>query len=155
MKRLLLKQPEVLQLLDGGRCEVVRVVKPQPTYGCDMVNAAYCGHPEKWLASGPVGNYMDKTGKCAPSWQSPFCTSGAKSWVAETLLIIGGRNSKTPRVVYRASNDGPDAWVSPCWSPSTQMPRWASRLTVETVSTRVLRNYAGVWQWIGEIKVVV
>jgi hypothetical protein len=70
-------------------------------------------------------------------WQK--ARPGDKLWVREAFLAVGGLNPERARIVYRATNDGPDAWVSPSWSPSIHMPRWASRLTLTVTETRLQR----------------
>lgn len=69
----------------------------------------------------------------------PYGQPGDFLWVREAHLIVGGVDSANPRVVYRATNDGPGSWISPVWSPSIFMPRWASRLTLKITGVRVER----------------
>ena len=65
--------------------------------------------------------------------------AGDLIWTRETHLVVGGPHCADPRVVYRATNDGPDAWVSPRWTPSIFMPRRFSRLTLRVSNVRVAR----------------
>jgi hypothetical protein len=74
----------------------------------------------------------------------PYGQIGDRLWVKETFLLVGGGSGdifdeQNARVVYRATNDGPDAWVSPVWRPSIFMPRWASRILLEVTNVRVER----------------
>ena len=64
---------------------------------------------------------------------------GDRLWVRETFLTVGGPNALrrgTARFVYRATNDGQNAWLSPTWRPSIHMPRCASRLTLIVTEVR-------------------
>ena len=69
----------------------------------------------------------------------PKYHAGDLIWTRETHLVVGGPHCADPRVVYRATNDGPDAWVSPRWTPSIFMPRRFSRLTLRVSNVRVER----------------
>lgn len=76
---------------------------------------------------------------CEHPMSCPYGVPGDRLWVRETHLVIGGKESKNPRVVYRASNDGDDAWLSPVWTPSIFMSRRFSRLLLEVKAVRVER----------------
>lgn len=64
--------------------------------------------------------------------------TGSYAWVKETHLIVGGKDCE-PRIVYKASNTGPDACASPVWRSPIFMPRWASRITLEIIDRRIER----------------
>lgn len=63
----------------------------------------------------------------------PYGEPGDRLWVRETWRRSMGRDGFD----YRASAEWPR--MGPAWKPSIHMPRRASRLTLEVVSTRVER----------------
>lgn len=68
----------------------------------------------------------------------PRIQAGDLVWARETFLAVGGVDigPERARIVYRATNDGPDQWLSPSWTPSIFMPRWAARITRDVVAVR-------------------
>jgi hypothetical protein len=141
---IIMSAPAVRAILAGTKTQTRRVVKIKnldfvgggPRDGADWNDPSCwgfedCNTGRNWaLAS---GDDVDDIFAC------PYGVPGDRLWVRETHLIVGGKDSADPRVVYRASNDGPDAWISPSWAPSIHMPRWASRLTLEITGVRVER----------------
>lgn len=114
----------VRRIICGEKWQTRRLLKPQPN-------------------SGPRGEMVSLGGAWALSdgdlsglWRCPFGVVGDALWVRETFLAVGGIDSPKCRIVYRASNDGPDEWLSPVWRPSIHMPRWASRITLEVTGVR-------------------
>jgi hypothetical protein len=86
----------------------------------------------------------------------PLGGLGTRVWVRETwaghFIWTGQPASEIPDdnhscIFYRADGEDPDAGIGGCiatqrqrcWRPATQMPRWASRLTLEVVGVRVVR----------------
>jgi hypothetical protein len=121
---ILFSAPMVRAILAGTKTQTRRVAK-----GVHIVHE----HTGEALAQ------LDSAGPRIPC---PYGQPGDRLWVREAHLIVGGADSKNPRVVYAATNDGPDAWLSPVWRPSIHMPRWASRITLEITSVRVERLQA-------------
>lgn len=84
-----------------------------------------------------------------PLGYCPYGGPGSRLWVQEAHTFcmrhpFAARWSHTPeesRVLYRADGDwrlnGPYGFWSPSWRSPLQMPRWASRFTVEVVDLRV------------------
>ena len=122
---ILFNQPMVRATLDGRKTQTRRVAKL--TSGGHVKEAN--GH-RRWHVGDP-----DAVLAC------PFGAPGDRLWVRETFfdshkfrhapLFEGG-----PRYYYRA-----DSSFIGChrWTPSIQMPKAASRLTLEVVSVRVER----------------
>lgn len=96
-----------------------------------------------------------------PAYKCPYGQPGDRLWVRETWgmsfediviaigrqFVSGGtwgsddRPDRKPCVVFRADGDMPDnsPHETARWSTPVQMPRWASRITLEIVSVRVER----------------
>jgi len=157
---------EVRALLDGQPVELRRVVKDRAhsveyyscygdSFGGLTVKDGYLWHSntlqsdlpehrEAWLA------------KC------PYGQPGDRLWVRETWAINRLFDDVPPRHI----EDGEDGlwWradkssLRPLnakpgrWRPSTHMPRWASRITLEVASVRVEKNAAGIWEWVIEFR---
>lgn len=126
----------VRAILEGRKTQTRRVVKPQPPARNDMINAAYCGHPNLWLPNGSI---------CADTpreWRCPYGQPGDQLWVRETWALHDqgfdtAEESTFP--IYRADKRRPEPKR---WRPSIHMPRWASRITLEVTSVRVERLQA-------------
>lgn len=130
---ILFSGPMVQAILDGRKTVTRRVVGPPRGWGERYPNCdPYSMPPSVWWWDG-VHDHVGVRQEC------PYGVPGDRLWVRETHLVVGGKHSTSPRVVYKATNNGPDAWLSPAWAPSIHMPRWASRLTLEVVSVRVER----------------
>jgi hypothetical protein len=137
---IIMSAPMVRAILAGTKTQTRRAVKP---YGRDD---GFCIMETENRGLWPyrsddgescfitIDGYLNEV-----ALRCPHGVPGDRLWVRETHLIVGGKDSADPRVVYRASNDGPDAWISPSWAPSIHMPRWASRLTLEITGVRVER----------------
>lgn len=126
----------VRAIMEGRKSQTRRVIKPQPErdpFACHYVRSG-------WALSDPWEHGVACTCK---EIRFPYASRKPdgpdRLWVRETHLIVGGPKAQSPRVIYRASNEGPDAWVSPVWRPSIFMPRWASRLTLEITDIRIER----------------
>jgi hypothetical protein len=72
------------------------------------------------------------------TWISPWGKPGRHLWIQETWTNRGIGGALKPRdmllierdsIIYRADWNSPPPYVE--WRPSTQMPRWASRFTLE------------------------
>jgi hypothetical protein len=154
---ILFSAPMVRAILEGRKTVTRRVVKPQPPARNDMINAAYCGHPNLWLPNGSIGADTPR------EWKCPYGQPGDRLWVRETFaqwptcdLVRGGKVGMT---AYRAGkpvlvpppgahvplDQWPREWrddtkpESVRWRPSIHMPRWASRIALEVTGVRVER----------------
>lgn len=142
---LTLRASEVRELLERGRCEARRPVKPQPEPGTD------CPYH--------VGEGAQRVAR-----RSPFGRPGDRFWVRETWAARSGADRMSPSQIspervglepiwYQADglcpayeNQARGRWRSPI-----AMPRWASRLDLETQSVRV-EQVDGVWEWAATLK---
>lgn len=153
---ILMTAPNVLAILAGRKTETRRIVKPQPVdhEHVGMVNAAYCGHPEKWLIDGDVWRQTEFGGP--QEWQCPYGVPCDRLWVRETFYCdhceyqgaLAGLPALTgddlqKYMYYNA--DGPvrdqipECEGIPKLKPGIFMPRWASRITLGIVSIGVER----------------
>lgn len=152
---LILRSHEVRALLEHSKVLVVRPIRPQP-----LPQMLRCG-------GGITGLWCGWDSDDDEVWSDycPLGTPGAQRWVKETWsrhepLSWGDAEENDPfkfppadringderlmeywrkRVIFRADNPRlmwPDVR---CWRSSTQMPQWASRLTVENTGVRVIR----------------
>lgn len=106
-----------------------RIIKPQPT-----VNA------NGMTFTNRNGRFDGFIGGAIPDpiyFNCPYGIPGDQIWVRESCTIGQSWNG-IANVCYRADGDvelGPDRK----WTPSIHMPRWASRITLETTEVRVQR----------------
>lgn len=176
IKGLILRSPEVVELLEKGRVEVVRKMKPQP-------------HPDWSPSHYSEIHKMDKN-NCFPmrngepiviGWGAlnadgdagficPFGQPGEVRFVKETFrlddgsgLSQGGVGSWSYHVVYKADLNQKDIEYTghykddpylrlfdilpDCFQSPAIMPQWASRLNTTMESCRVDQR-DGVWQWV-------
>lgn len=158
MQSVTLKDSTVRKLLDGRTVAVRRRLNPQPErrydgilgnepswyWRCRRLGAGYCHTREEpfiRLAEGV----------------SPFGRIGERRWVREEWALEN-LDGDGERVVWRV--DRAAAWrVSAAevfyldreyaperWLPPSHMPRWASRLNVTVIDSRV-EQLNGVWFW--------
>jgi hypothetical protein len=153
----------VRAILEGRKSQTRRTVKPQPPARNDMVNAAYCGHPNLWLPNGSIG------ADTPSEWKCPYGQPGDRLWVRETWRYADWTEDGYPWIEYQADSAKSlrDSQLPPEWServidiwamlseeenfaidgraadrkwrPSIHMPRWASRITLEVTGVRVER----------------
>lgn len=130
----------VRALLEGRLWQTRRVVRSQPMPGQGMVNAAYCGHPDKWLRDGTCGK-LDKV----TEWRCPYGRAGDLLWVREswaqpTSLDPGPTfyRADYPSCVPAHYENVPPA-TDIRWRASIHMPRSACRITLEVTSVRAER----------------
>ena len=148
-KPILFSGPMVREILEGGKTQTRRVVKPQPDdedYGLDTK----C----QWYAPTIVVNGMEEPGpevfgfsSLERGWKCPYGAPGDRLWVRETWahddpdckdIRCGNRDHiwwKANETKIVADSFAGDAH----WRSSIHMPRWASRITLEIVNVRVER----------------
>ncbi len=135
-KPILFSGAMVRAILDGTKTLTRRVVKPQPFNHehVGMVNADYCGAPEKWLISGDVWRQSEFGGQ--HEWFCPYGQPGDRLWVKETFMPDPYVSSN---FIYRATEKEPDRYSGHHWKPSIFCTRKASRINLEIVAIRVER----------------
>lgn len=127
----------VRAILDGSKTQTRSVVRPQPTAGQGMVNAAYCGRPRLWLRDGPCSE-----DDLVYEWRCPFGKPGDHIYVRETFAqgiraMNAKRNEDTP-FAY-AANGTTQGRLGDKWRPAIDMPISAARLWLEITAVRVER----------------
>ena len=131
----------VQALLAGRKTQTRRILKPQP----GELDRPFCIADGTWHVTDSRGGHMS-------TLRVPYAV-GDRLWVRESF-ITGfdiddefGRPVGDRKVWYRATDRGltwydPDTESTldnPPWKSSTQMPRWASRLTLIVTDVRVQR----------------
>lgn len=115
---ILFRGTMVRALIEGRKTQTRRIIKPQP----ERIDGILHWKGEEIL---PEGTYRAK-------W-----TPGDRLWVRETWAP----HADLPRhAIYRADPGGDyqdNVTEGFKWRPSIQMPRWASRLTLEVTAVRV------------------
>lgn len=161
-----MKDFEVQAILEGRKTQARRIVKPQP-YIDGQGNFCWNGRnfgqdfngPHIQEIASPIPSSKTKRVHC------PFGKPGDRLWVreahAEVLLpdipigrFIGPQGTSgiparpewPSYVIYRADGEMPNVqWhcegdSQPVrWTPSTRMPRWASRILLEITAVRIER----------------
>ena len=152
MKRLLLRTPEVRDLL-AGKVVLRRPVKPQPnSLGLVEGGREILG----WKGS------IDKvfwSGSTPLSWICPLGAPGERRWVGEEdslfrcwdLDCLGDLATKPEGAGLWCSADAPKPLRNGRTRSAVTMPQFASRLTAEVVSVG-LEQIAGTWCWVVEVK---
>lgn len=123
---------EVRAVLDASMTQFRRIVKLT-----DSGRVKAVGSHKNWHVDD-----TDAVNAC------PFGAPGDQLWVRETFAI-GPKDHGWGHVIYKATFGA--AMKPVCegftpWKPSTQMPRWASRITLEVVDVRVVKDETG-WVW--------
>jgi hypothetical protein len=126
---------EVRAILEGRKTQFRRVVKPQfdvMNYpGSDAQFTNFRG--KQWWFNSQTTHPGHISKAC------PYGQPGDRLWVKETWAW-DGEITDHEEVLWKADSDytieerGGNSWLSP-----VQMPRWASRITLEIVSVRVER----------------
>nr|WP_277755926.1 hypothetical protein [Rosenbergiella epipactidis] len=132
----------VRAILDGSKTQTRRVMKVQPVLNGSFYEVFGAGWSEG-IRSVPAVAGHSLPANC------PFGQVGDRLWVRETFTghyldddqiqdIKDGRDRAIDLFEYRADYpNGSEAAEG--WTPSSQMPRWASRITLEITDIRVER----------------
>ena len=145
-------QHEVRAILDGSQTRFTRPIKPHPELG----------KPWKWWTVDPLE--MD-----IPIALCPYGILGDRLWVRETWATVNTFDKLAPKDIPKGDQRWPAVWydahpqaaasISNSGSqfigkrrPSTHMPRWASRITLEVTGVRVEQD-SGQWLWVVEFRV--
>ena len=140
---------EVCGLLDGRVSLLVRPMRPQPA---EYIVGVYNDIRVLWPGKHPPATQTSD--RLAWAAGCPFGQHGERRLVRETWAIKAPFLSDTTLIAYRADGDRP-TWKkvrrpanSPIiagealverWRAATQMPAWASRLSVEVSTVRIAR----------------
>lgn len=138
---------EVRGILAGRQTQIRRVVKPQPTTN----NPAVIEPAKDYGASA----WIQRRWQTAGSWNGgnpihcPFGAPGDQLWLRETFqalnfgYLVYNADLAMRRYEQWKFTGETDVWKQGekplSMKPSTQMPRWASRITLEIVNVRVER----------------
>jgi hypothetical protein len=133
MKPIIFNAEMVRAILEGRKTQTRRPVKPQP-YRSDSFSAgdgSLYWKGEAWL---PQNLFAHLEEHC------PFGQVGERLWVMETWFAPDDyiEMESIQGVKYR-SDCSSYLYKGEHWKPSSHMPRWASRLTLEITNVRVER----------------
>lgn len=131
-----LRADEVRSIKDGSKTQIRSVFKysehpavigyePNGTHGWWKGVAKSEALIQQYISTFPL------TIKC------PFGIVGDRLWVRETFAIYGDKEYHT--IHYRANHPQHEGQKGMGYKPSTNMPRWASRILLEITNIRVER----------------
>lgn len=141
---ILMSAPMVRATLDDSKTQTRRIVKPQPreaSPGPGIRAALFRPGDFVWPDKVPGCSTISCKPHGPDGWaeeNSPYGKPGDRLWVREDWAP---HPQDTSTVFYRATVEaepGFPVWSGP-WRPSIQMPRWASRITLEITGVRVER----------------
>jgi hypothetical protein len=160
---IILKTHEVRGILDGRQTQLRRIMKLQPSDFKGGIHPNNIGRtrnkPAPYFDAYRSQRYTDKNpggmsdhwcwwtedDRQGPDWiKCPYGKPGDRLWVRETWATdvaerapvdADGHPQCFEVAIYQA--DGDEGFYK--WSPSTHMPRWASRILLEIVNVRVER----------------
>lgn len=126
--------PMVRALLAGEKTQTRRVVKPQPPHGHFFHGVCICSthRNEEGKAVWAADEISPFLRRNPHRVRSPYGQPGDRLWVRETWMYGQG---SVP--IYRA--DTPTKPEGQAWRSSTNIPRAASRITLEVTGVRVER----------------
>jgi len=153
MRSLCLRDTESRTLAETGECEIHRAVKPQPEYVAGTVWSWHFPKPDRYGVSGTTG--CEEGLLIGLRDYCPLGQLGEQRWVRETWA----QNWKEQTITRAEWDILYDMLSLPTtvsadtvdWRPAITMPRWASRFTVEVVSTDVFVR-DGVWYWRARVR---
>jgi len=146
MRSVCLRDAEARTLAETGECVIERPVKPQPEHGGGTIWSWQFPKPDRYGVSGITGSAEGLA--IALREYSPLGQPGEQRWCKEAWSPAIYLQSAW----YRADNETIDGEpVCEEYLPAITMPRWASRFTVEVLSTEaILRD--GVWYWTARVR---
>ena len=150
MKPITLRDAESRTLELTGECVIERPVKPQPLQTqVDMRMDWWEWKPDEY----GISCYSREALSNAMLDMSPLGQPGERRWCQETWCnpdYLEDGITCRDYTYYKATHDDPKEWRG-CWRSPVTMPRWASRFTVEVLSTDVfIRD--GVWCWRARVR---
>lgn len=147
------KAPMVRAILEGRKTQTRRIVKPQPD--CEVQDLPYWNvgrwrlrddAPNPLKCPHPVGSriWVRETWQvihCVPEYSEGYATGYADEWFAADNIPKSSEDGWWVPV-YKATDAAADDHVEDRgykYRPSTYMPRWVSRITLEVTDVRVQR----------------
>ena len=136
-KGIPMSAPMVRAIRAGRKSVTRRPIKPQPP---ERSHHARVEDRWVWYDPGCVGDHYPPE-----DCRKPRLQPGDVAWVQETW---GHSNEDPLGIVYRADPGGDDDMdtVDGKWKPSTNMPKWASRLWAPVLSSGP-EQVDGIWVW--------
>jgi len=123
---ILLNNSEMVRaVLNHTKTQHRIVVDPQPLPQHHIRWVLHLGYQPGWAA-------LDFYSSVVAQFECPFGVPGDRLWVQEAWAM-GGNGP-----YYKADVTNPGG-VRYAWTPSTDMPRWASRITLEITDVRCQR----------------
>lgn len=138
---IIFSAPMVRAILAGTKVQTRRVVKPEPAGSVTTIYRPFASEPNNWQG------YADNVGFIRWYGGCPYGQPGDRLWVREAWRTDdSGDDHRAPgtlspiytRLCYPATDQRGSALMGKL-RPSTQMPRWASRITLEVTAIRVER----------------
>lgn len=131
---ILFSAPMVRAILDGSKTQTRRVMRHQPTAQPVLCQNVTCKGRPSWVSAlyiqgASIGSRMELC---------PYGEVEDRLWVRESFCPDWASHGP----IYKADwGSAIDAGYprEPRWKPSTHMPRWASRITLEVTDIRVER----------------
>lgn len=120
-KPILFSTPMVQAIMNDGKAQTRRIVKPQPIYHPEWGTTGYEYKKMIFTASGFMEKMIER---------SPYQV-GNKLWVRETWADIGLNGMNV--IVYKADINNKAEWK---WKPSIFMPKKYCRLWLEITNVR-------------------
>lgn len=154
VKPILFSGPMIRALLDGRKTQTRRILKPQPLSGWAAAERHYLPDKRLWrLRDGTSGSCEEVKIAYAPGdilWVREAITRFDKGTCDQHVWYRAGRNENWgardgfkywdlaggPDVEWPKDVPGPGGGAA-YNVPSTHMPRWASRITLEVTDVRV------------------
>jgi hypothetical protein len=130
----------VRAILEGRKTQTRRVMKNQPSefFSPSPVEMYSPSVEDKdgFLEAGPeIFGCYDRNGE-DEGYKCRHGQPGDRLWVRETFAL---HDHREPPIIYYRADDETKHESAGAWKPSIQMPRWASRITLEITGVRVER----------------
>lgn len=127
---IIFKGEMVRAILDGRKTQTRRVVKPQPVRAEGWPFLVF---PKNEREADDRSGWVWPNAKAEILEQCRYGQAGDSLWVKEDFAAIGDEDKHV--VHYLASHSGRGGG----WKEAAEMPRWASRITLEITDVRVER----------------
>ena len=126
MKSILFTDEMVRSTLAGLKTKIRKPVKPQPDDDAKiMIGEMGSSKGVAFIGDSTSGGYVTRI-------VSPYGQVGDRLWVREAFTLTVPNEKPIYRATWKSSHEIK-------WSPSTHMPQWASRITLEITDIRIER----------------